>query len=103
MHITQFILFLRAIHVDIQIPFFFFFAFQPHRMIIQTRQWYLGFQSVVFHELAYVGYILLSEFTILMYSNILLFSSRSQYVYYYLPICIYPHTFHTFAHRAIWQ
>ena len=61
-------------------------------MIIQTRQWYLGFQSVVFHELAYVGYILLSEFTILMYSNILLFSSRSQYVYYYLPICIYPHT-----------
>ena len=37
----------------------------------QPHQCNLPFQSAFFHELAYVGYILLSNFTILMYSNIL--------------------------------
>ena len=37
----------------------------------QPHQCNLPFQSAFFHELAYVGYILLSNFIILMYSNIL--------------------------------
>ena len=37
----------------------------------QPHQCNLPFQSAFFHELAYVGYIPLSNFTILMYSNIL--------------------------------
>ena len=37
----------------------------------QPHECNLRFQSAFFHELAYVGYILLSNFTILMYSNVL--------------------------------
>ena len=37
----------------------------------QPHQCNLPFQSAFFHELAYVGYVLLSNFIILMYSNIL--------------------------------
>ena len=55
-----------------QIFIFFFLQFNlTLDNATQPHQCNLSFQSAFFHELAYVGYIPLSNFTILMYSNIL--------------------------------
>ena len=58
----------------------------------QPHQCNLPFQSAFFHELAYVGYILLSNFTILMYSNIL--SSLLFLSFHKISVSLFMHIMH---------